>query len=127
MTTSPETDRLRADKWLFYARFFKTRALAAQMIRAGHLRVDGQRATKPAHALRPGQVLTFVQARRVRVVRITHLAQRRGPAPEARALYDDLTPDTPPAPPRAPGHDGPGRPNAKDRRNRRKFAPSALE
>ena len=120
-------DKIRADKWLWHARFFKSRALAAKAICGGHLRVDGRKVLKPAHALRPGETLTFVQARRVRVVRITHLAQRRGPAPEARALYDDLTPDTPPAPPRAPGHDGPGRPNAKDRRNRRKFAPSALE
>ena len=109
-------EKIRADKWLFHARFFKTRALAARTISAGHLRIDGARAAKPAQMIRPGVVLTFVQARRVRVVRVEAMSRRRGPAPEAAGLYTDLTPPDP-APP-APGHDGGGRPNRKQRQNR---------
>ncbi len=118
--------KIRADKWLWHARFFKSRALAAKVISGGHLRVDGQKVLKPAHALRPGVTLTFLQARRVRVVRVTALSTRRGPAQEARALYDDLTPEQP-APPPAPGHDGAGRPSRKDRRSRARFEQRTLE
>ena len=117
---------MRADKWLWHARFFKSRALAARAISGGHFRVDGQKVLKPAHGLRPGVTLTFLQARRVRVVRVTALSTRRGPAPEAQALYDDLTPAAPSSP-RAPGHDGAGRPSGKDRRNRARFEQRTLE
>jgi ribosome-associated heat shock protein Hsp15 len=87
---------LRADKWLWHARFFKTRGLATKVISAGHLRVNGAHAAKPSHAVGPGDVLTFPQGWRIRVVRVRALSERRGPAPEAQALYDDLTPpDTP--------------------------------
>ncbi len=118
MTETPA--RLRLDKWLWHARFFKTRTLAAAQVSGGHVRVNGARAAKPAHAVRPGDVLTFVQARHVRVVRIEALGDRRGPAPEAQALYTDLTPaqDTPA--PRNPRYDGGGRPSGKDRRQMRK-------
>ncbi|HHB80473.1 MAG TPA: RNA-binding S4 domain-containing protein [Aliiroseovarius sp.] len=119
-------DKIRADKWLWHARFFKSRALAAKVIAAGHLRVDGQKVLKPAHSLRPGATLTFLQARRVRVVRIEALSTRRGPAPEAQALYQDLTPEQP-VEPAAPGHDGAGRPSRKDRRSRARFEQTALE
>ena len=118
--------KIRADKWLWHARFFKSRALAAKAITAGHFRVDGRKVLKPAHALRPGLTLTFVQARRVRVVRIEALSTRRGPAPEAKALYVDLSPPEP-ASPRAPGHERSGRPSAKDRRNRARFEQRALD
>ncbi|MGR3434540.1 MAG: RNA-binding S4 domain-containing protein [Shimia sp.] len=108
---------LRIDKWLWQARFFKTRSLAAKVVSDGHCRVDGQRISKPARAVAPGQVVTFPQARDVRVVRIVALGDRRGPAPEARALYDDLAPPAPrEAPPAAPGHDAAGRPTKRDRR-----------
>jgi ribosome-associated heat shock protein Hsp15 len=80
----------RADKWLFQARFFKSRSLAAALVSGGGLRVNGQHAAKPAHDLRVGDVLTFAQGNRIRLIRITALAQRRGPATEARELYDDL-------------------------------------
>ncbi len=84
---------LRLDKWLFYARFFKTRALAAEQCQKGRIRVDGRAVDKSHFTVRPGQTLSFVQGRRVRVVRVTALADRRGPAPEAQGLYEDLTPD----------------------------------
>jgi len=89
---------LRLDKWLWFARFFKTRSLAAAQITGGHVRVNGTRATKAAQAVRPGDTLTFSQGRAVRVVHIRALPVRRGPAPEARATYDDLSPPAPPSP-----------------------------
>ncbi|ROU03334.1 RNA-binding S4 domain-containing protein [Histidinibacterium lentulum] len=111
---------LRLDKWLWQARFFKTRGLAAAIVSGGRVRVDGSPVSKPARAVGPGDVLTFPQGDAVRVVRILALGTRRGPAPEARALYEDLTtaaPDRgPPAAP-APRFDGGGRPSAKDRRD----------
>jgi len=91
-------DKLRLDKWLWQARFFKTRSLAAKTVAAGQVRVNAERVSKPAAGVGPGDVLTFPQGRRIRVVRIVALAARRGPAPEAQALYDDLTPaETPTA------------------------------
>lgn len=113
MTDAPA--RLRLDKWLWQARFFKTRGLAAKQVSGGHVRVNGSRARKPAHTVGPGDVLTFAQARRIRVVRVDALGERRGPATEAQALYTDLTPEEPPAP-RNPRHEGKGRPDKRDRR-----------
>ncbi|WP_413869263.1 RNA-binding S4 domain-containing protein [Albidovulum sp.] len=83
-------DRIRIDKWLWQARFFKTRGLAAEAVSGGHLRLNGVPMGKPGHAVGPGDVLTFPQGDRIRVVRILGCGSRRGPAPEARALYDDL-------------------------------------
>ncbi|MEM7522716.1 MAG: S4 domain-containing protein [Pseudomonadota bacterium] len=86
------TEGLRVDKWLWRARFFKTRGLAAKCA-GGGIRINGGRTDK-AHALvRPDDVLTFKQARIVRVVRVVALGDRRGPAPEAAALYEDLAPE----------------------------------
>jgi len=87
---SRPTDRL--DRWLWHARFFKTRSLAARIVSGGGVRVNGVRTAKPAAAVGPGDVLTFAQARAIRVVRITALGTRRGPAAEVQALYDDLDP-----------------------------------
>ena len=82
--------KLRLDKWLLQARFFKSRGLSAEMIESGHCRVNGNRIRKPGHGVGEGDVLTFVQAERVRVVRVSALGQRRGPASEAQLLYIDL-------------------------------------
>jgi ribosome-associated heat shock protein Hsp15 len=117
---------MRADKWLWHARFFKTRGLAARVISSGHLRINGGKAAKPARSVAPGDVLTFPQARRIRVVKILGLSDRRGPAPEAQGLYQDMTPETV-APPENPGFDGKGRPSGKDRRKAREFDRSQLE
>jgi ribosome-associated heat shock protein Hsp15 len=76
--------------------------------------VNAARVTKPAGAVGPGDVLTFAQGRRIRVIRIVALATRRGPATEARALYDDMTP-----PAESDGRAMPGngpRPTKRDRR-----------
>ena len=114
--------RLRIDKWLWQARFFKSRSFAAGIVSAGKVRVDGTPVSKPARAVGPGDTLTFVKERETKVVRIIACGTRRGPAPEAQALYEDLTPA--PAPPKPgdtrsanPGFDGKGRPTKKDRRN----------
>ncbi|NKX44297.1 RNA-binding S4 domain-containing protein [Roseicyclus persicicus] len=109
MTDPRPTDRL--DKWLWQARFFKTRSLATRLVADGQVRVNAARAVKPATAVGPGDVLTFAQGGRIRVIRILALATRRGPAPEAQALYEDLTPPEAPETPRT----GP-RPTKKDRR-----------
>ena len=83
---------LRLDKWLWYARFFKTRAQATKMINAGKLRLDGQTMSKPHRAAIIGMTLTFPQATEIRVIKIAALGTRRGPAPEAQLLYEDLAP-----------------------------------
>lgn len=114
---SDASARIRIDKWLWQARFFKTRGLSAKVVQAGHCRVNGLHITKPAYHVGPGDVLTFPQARDVRVIRIVALGARRGPAPEAQALYQDLAPPEPRTPePVMPSFDGGGRPTKKDRR-----------
>ncbi len=113
---APARPRLRLDKWLWQARFFKTRSLAAKQVSGGHVRVNGARVIKPAHAVGPGDVLTFAQGRAIRVVEVVALGTRRGPASEAATLFHDRSPprdDTPPA----PRYEGKGRPTKRDRRN----------
>ncbi|ETX29279.1 RNA-binding S4 domain-containing protein [Roseivivax isoporae] len=120
--------KLRIDKWLWQARFFKTRSLAAKVATGGHVRLNGQRVAKASVAVGPGDVLTFPQARAVRVVRILALGDRRGPSPEARALYDDLSPPEPaPADPGRPRPEPGGRPTGKDRRRLDQTRGGALE
>ncbi|WP_284326089.1 RNA-binding S4 domain-containing protein [Cypionkella aquatica] len=84
--------KLRLDKWLFAARFFKNRELASEVIESGHLRLNGQRCKKPGHAVMAGDTLTFPQGRAIRVIRVLALSDRRGPAEEAQQLYHDLAP-----------------------------------
>ena len=85
---------LRLDKWLYFARFVKTRALAAELAARKRIRVNAQVVAKPHYRVRPGDVLTFPQGRAIRVVRVVALGGRRGPAGEARGLYEDLAPPT---------------------------------
>ena len=82
----------RLDKWLFFSRMVKTRPLAADLIRAGHVRVNGDKAHSASKAIRPGDVLTIALDRQVRVLRVLAPGSRRGPFPEARLLYEDLAP-----------------------------------
>lgn len=111
---------LRADKWLWYARFFKSRSLAAKLCVSGQLRIAGQPVSKAHHLLRVGDVLTFPQGRHIRVVRIRALGSRRGPASEASELYEDLKPPTPdnrlPIQGHGPRPESGGRPTKKARR-----------
>jgi len=120
-------DGLRADKWLWYARFFKTRSLASKVCQAGKLRLSGLGVVKPHHKVKVGDVLTFPQARHIRVVKVLALAQRRGPASEAQALYEDLKPPDAesrlprgtPSPTEGAGRrqPGAGRPTKRERRD----------
>lgn len=109
--------RLRADKWLWFARFFKTRSLAAKLCNGGGLRISGTVAAKASAAVKPGDVLTFAQGRHIRVIKVRALGTRRGPAPEAQALYEDLSPPVKEEaigdPYRPPGA---GRPTKRERR-----------
>jgi len=82
--------RLRLDKWLWHARLAKSRSIAARLVEDGYVRVNGVRADAPAKPVKPGDVLTIALERTVRVLKIVALGQRRGPAREAQALYEDL-------------------------------------
>ena len=95
-TLPVDSPKLRLDKFLWQAHFFKGRDLAAEMVQDGHLRLNGQRCVKPAHGVAVGDVLTFAHANRIRVIRILSLGDRRGPTLEAQALYADLDAAPPP-------------------------------
>jgi len=117
----PPTQRL--DKWLWFARFARTRSLAARLVEGGKIRVNREKILKPAHTLKLGDVITAVVGGRVRVVRVALPGQRRGPADEARGLYEDLTPPsetaetTPASPTPSSGRAaGSGRPTKRERR-----------
>lgn len=120
--TAEAAARLRIDKWLWHARFFKSRTLAAKTVGAGHLRINRKVVRKANHAVQPGDVLTFALGPHIRVIEIVALGERRGPATEARTLYNDLDPPRPRAQAagptavagiRAPGS---GRPTKRERR-----------
>lgn len=91
-TVSDGGDSQRLDKWLWCARFFKTRGLANRILGGGKLRLSGKVVAKAHQKVRVGDVLTFPQGPHVRVVKVLSLAARRGPAPEAQTLYEDLAP-----------------------------------
>ena len=114
---------MRLDKWLWAARFFKTRSLAQQAIAAGKVKVGGER-VKPAHDLRSKEVLSIRNGETEWLVTVLGLSERRGPAVEARKLYEEtpaslaerqrrgdlrrLSPE--------PGAERKGRPTKRDRR-----------
>jgi ribosome-associated heat shock protein Hsp15 len=83
---------LRIDKWLWHIRLAKTRTLAQKLVAGGHVRLNRAPVRQPSQMVRPGDVLTVAAFGRVRVLRVVALGERRGPAEEARALYEDLTP-----------------------------------
>lgn len=80
---------MRLDKWLWQARFFKTRAEAAALIGKGRVRVNGARMAKPGHGVCIGDVLTFPLGDTIRLIRVVGLGSRRGPFSEAQLLYID--------------------------------------
>src|SRR5262245_51549548 len=92
---APSEESVRLDRWLWAARFYKTRSLAHAACEGGKVDVNGQ-AAKPSRSVRAGDRVrvTLGEWRRELVVRA--LGDRRGPAPEARALYEDLSPPPPP-------------------------------
>ncbi|MCJ9428151.1 RNA-binding S4 domain-containing protein [Kordiimonas marina] len=123
--SSPPSDaKIRLDKWLWHARFFKTRTLAAGVCRARSIRLNGSHVSKASVSVGAGDVLTFPQGDRILTVRVLACGERRGPAPEAQALYDDLTPpplkpddpETMKTAPVATRDRGAGRPTKAERR-----------
>ena len=132
----PDAQALRLDKWLWQARFCKSRSLATKLCVGGLIRLVQASASsgmtapevrpgtpslvaKASQTVRPGDVLTFPLGGQVRVIRILALGLRRGPAPEARTLYQDLTPpQTRLRQEAGPGARaaGSGRPTKRDRR-----------
>lgn len=132
---NPPTSSIRIDKWLWAARFYKTRSLAGKIVSAGDIRVTRalpgqssedaktQRVSKSSFNVQIGDVLSFSIGTRIIIVKILGIPTRRGPAPEAQSHYQDLSP--PPAPkadrPIKPSKaferiDGAGRPTKKERR-----------
>jgi ribosome-associated heat shock protein Hsp15 len=114
--------RQRVDKWLFFARVVKSRSLAAKLAQAGRVRINGEKTDQAADTVRPGDTLTITLERRILVYRVLAPGTRRGPAEEARLLYEDLSP--PPADNRNALPDavppvralGSGRPTKRERR-----------
>jgi ribosome-associated heat shock protein Hsp15 len=114
----------RIDKWLWHARIVRTRTLAARLVASARPRINKTKTARASHTVRPGDVLTFVHGGQVRVLKILALAARRGPAAEASALYEDLSPEPQKLGPDRAGAPGPvaarprgaGRPTKRDRR-----------
>jgi len=112
-------DEVRVDKWLWAARFFKSRTLAAGACRGGKVDINDQ-AVRPSRAVRAGDLLTITLSRWKRVVRVVALSDRRGSGTDAALLYQDLTPPPSPraerVPPPAYREPGAGRPTKRERR-----------
>lgn len=113
---------MRIDKWLWHARFRKTRALAQALCADGCVTLNGATVTKASAQVRAGDEVVLILGPMRRRLRVAALGARRGPAPEAQALYEDLAPperlaDPVMAPaPVAPRDSGSGRPTKRDRR-----------
>ena len=125
----PGTQRI--DKWLWFARIAKTRTLAAALVVGGKVRLNRVRVEKPSQTVRASDVLTVTVSRRVRLLKVVGLTERRGPAAAAIGLYEELTPAADPLKPlsqlqRRDRHEdaispgrrpaGSGRPTKKERR-----------
>lgn len=115
-----EAGRQRIDRWLFFARVVKSRSLAAKLLVAGRVRRNREKIDQASGQVGPGDVLTITLERRVLIYRVLLPGSRRGPAEEARLLYEDLTP---PAEAKAeapadaaPRDQGAGRPTKRERR-----------
>lgn len=124
----PRTSGQRLDKWLWYARVAKSRTLAAGLVTGGKVRINRTKVDKPSHTIKPGDVVTVSVGPKVRVLKVVAPGVRRGPATEARGLFDELTlrPERPLVEGGAPGNaagaasahrePGSGRPTKRDRR-----------
>jgi ribosome-associated heat shock protein Hsp15 len=114
--------RQRIDKWLFFSRAVKSRSLAAKLVIAGRVRINSDKAAQASDLVKPGDVLTITLDRRISVWKVLATGVRRGPAEEARTLYEDISP--PPVPKGEAVPDaipalreaGSGRPTKKERR-----------
>jgi ribosome-associated heat shock protein Hsp15 len=86
---------VRIDRYLHCIRLVKSRTLAQAVIETGHVRIDGKRVMKPSEDVRVGSMIALPLRGRVRVLKVLCLPERRGPAPEARACYEELGIDAP--------------------------------
>ena len=89
--------RQRLDKWLWFARMARTRALAQELVERGYVRVDGRKVDQVSKLVGPGNVLTIALAQKVVVLEILGCAERRGSYSEAQKLYRLMSPDAPEA------------------------------
>jgi ribosome-associated heat shock protein Hsp15 len=115
------TETLRIDKWLWQARFFKSRTLAGKFVNSGKMRINGSHITKAHVMVKADDVLTFPLGPHIRLIKVVKMGERRGPAPEARTLYEDLDPPQPKVkkpkdPIVAEREPGSGRPTKRERR-----------
>lgn len=128
--TAPTSQRI--DRWLWCARMFKTRSLAAKVVSTNGIRVtrhsDILLTEKPSFGLCVGDTISFLRHGLVTVLEVKALGERRGPAPEAQALYTDYSPPPPPKQERnvpAEREAGAGRPTKKERRSMEAFRANA--
>ena len=133
MSAANPSSKLRVDKWLWYARIFKTRTLAASSVKSGKVRVNQEKISSPSRGLVAGDVLTVTLARQIKILKVVELGTRRGPASEAQALYEDMSPppvkresSQKPAK-QAVRDEGAGRPTKKERREISRFRSQAGE
>ena len=81
---------MRIDRFLFFIRLVKSRTLAQHVVEEGHVRIDGKRAEKSSDEVRMGSIVALPLHGKVRILRVLALPTRRGPAPEARACYEEV-------------------------------------
>ncbi|WP_095201386.1 RNA-binding S4 domain-containing protein [Mesorhizobium carmichaelinearum] len=114
--------RQRIDKWLFFSRAVKSRSLAAKLVVAGRVRINRDKAAQASDLVKPGDVLTITLDRRIFVWKVLGAGVRRGPAEEARTLYEDMSPPPTPKGEALPDaipalrEAGSGRPTKRERR-----------
>lgn len=121
----------RLDKWLWFARVVKSRTQAAGLVTSGKVRVNRAKVDKPAHGLKPGDVVTVSVGRKIRILKVVAAGVRRGPASEAQGLFEEVMPavaapvagaqsrsrvDRPATAQPAEREPGAGRPTKRDRR-----------
>jgi ribosome-associated heat shock protein Hsp15 len=121
MTDPNQNPGTRVDRWLWAARAFKSRALAAEACDGGKVTVNGN-AAKPHKLVRAGDAIVITLTGGKRIWTVLALSEKRGPASVARLLYEDLTPAAPPPDPTLPQRErGGGRPTKRDRRQMKRF------
>jgi ribosome-associated heat shock protein Hsp15 len=90
MQKPASTDQLRIDKWLWHARFCKSRDIAQEKAESGRIRINGNRVERSSYSVRVGDVMTLPSGGKVVALRVLGLGERRGPASEARMLYEEI-------------------------------------